>query len=245
MLLIRFVIVIVLFALVTLAIYLFVEIPRKLIERAYVYLGGEKPGNMRSFFGVSGAIAAIVAVLSYVISTQFDEDHQIVSGFLKLMAALNALISIAACFQYIFNQQYELRGEVPGVRKYKCPICGCGFRLSYLPVSGAFTCWRCYQPLWLEWNGEFAPIPPDFGQSRPTPPPEIPFGYHIFSGRPGESPTWLASITGGNTAYLQMKQMAADKPGCYFIRSECMLDVVASIDTSKRADRLSSASTSS
>ena len=56
--------------------------------------------------------------------------------------------------------------------------------------------------------------------------------YHIFSGFRDKDALWLDSVEGLGAADERMKQLAAEKPGPYFIFSTDTHTVLASIDTS-------------
>ena len=56
--------------------------------------------------------------------------------------------------------------------------------------------------------------------------------YHVFSGSREKDPLWLESVEGLGTANERMEQLAAEKPGPYFIFSTDTHTVLASIDTS-------------
>jgi hypothetical protein len=43
--------------------------------------------------------------------------------------------------------------------------------------------------------------------------------YHVFSGSREKDPLWLESVEGLGTANERMEQLAAEKPGPYFIFS--------------------------
>jgi hypothetical protein len=55
---------------------------------------------------------------------------------------------------------------------------------------------------------------------------------HIFSGFRDKDALWLDSVEGLGAADERMKQLAAEKPGPYFIFSTDTHTVLASIDTS-------------
>jgi hypothetical protein len=61
---------------------------------------------------------------------------------------------------------------------------------------------------------------------------------HIFSGFRDKGALWLESVEGLEAANERMKQLAAEKPGPYFIFSTDTYNVVASIDTSIQSDGL-------
>ena len=57
--------------------------------------------------------------------------------------------------------------------------------------------------------------------------------YYIFSGAfRGKDVMWLESVKGLGAADERMKQLAAEKPGPYFVLSADTHSVFASIDTS-------------
>jgi len=60
--------------------------------------------------------------------------------------------------------------------------------------------------------------------------------FHVFSGFRDKDPLWLDSVEGLGTANERMEQLAAEKPGPYFIFSTDTYNVLASIDTSIESD---------
>jgi hypothetical protein len=228
-------------AIIELVMFLVVGLPRRLLERFYSLLGWEKPKNLRAWNGVTGITAAIVSLLSYVAVQEINgEKHEILTGILNAFCGLNLLVALVGCWQFVFNEQYEERA----VHKYKCPLCRTTLRLSSLPVSGSFRCSHCSRPLRLSWEygNDAAIISPDFeafGLPRPSlsfpseerTRPHIKYGYHIFSGSSGYRPVWLASATGAKFASELMKTMSQQNPGRYFIRFECELEEIESINT--------------
>src|SRR5262249_38280935 len=54
--------------------------------------------------------------------------------------------------------------------------------------------------------------------------------FDIFSGSPPNNAMWLESIVGFDHAVARMKQIAAQKPGPYFVFSQSSKRMVASTD---------------
>jgi hypothetical protein len=61
--------------------------------------------------------------------------------------------------------------------------------------------------------------------------------YDIFSGHVDKDAMWIGAVQGLGSAAMRMHQLAAEKPGTYFVFCTRTRQVLASIDTSK-ADRL-------
>jgi hypothetical protein len=60
--------------------------------------------------------------------------------------------------------------------------------------------------------------------------------YDVFSGHEHGDAIWLDAVEGLSNAAARMKQLAADKPGAYFVFSHETWRVVASIDTAQGAE---------
>jgi hypothetical protein len=59
------------------------------------------------------------------------------------------------------------------------------------------------------------------------------YDYDVFSGEPSKEPLWLESVQGFSAAVQKMHQLAAQKPGPYFIFSPHISRVIAFTDSSK------------
>jgi hypothetical protein len=57
--------------------------------------------------------------------------------------------------------------------------------------------------------------------------------YDIFSGQVDKDALWIGAVEGLGSAAMQMHQLAAEKPGSYFLFCTKTRQVLASIDTSK------------
>lgn len=55
--------------------------------------------------------------------------------------------------------------------------------------------------------------------------------FDIFSGSPPNNAVWLESISDFDQAFARMKQIAAEKPGPYFVFSQSSQMLVASTDS--------------
>ena len=60
--------------------------------------------------------------------------------------------------------------------------------------------------------------------------------FDIFSGRPGRDVVWLEAVGGLVNARARMEEIAAEKPGEYFIFSFGSHTVLAQIETFKKTD---------
>jgi hypothetical protein len=58
--------------------------------------------------------------------------------------------------------------------------------------------------------------------------------FDIFRGDPAQNPIWLEPVMGLSNARQQMEQIAAEKPGQYFLFSVQSHSVLAKIDTGKK-----------
>jgi hypothetical protein len=69
--------------------------------------------------------------------------------------------------------------------------------------------------------------------------------YDIFRGTLDEIDTWLEAVIGVNEAKMRMEQIAAEKPGKYFVF--CIVDqsMIASVDTGTKSRWVNSDGTSS
>jgi len=59
--------------------------------------------------------------------------------------------------------------------------------------------------------------------------------FEIFLGPPGQDATWLESVEGLANAKERMQQLAAEKPGSYFIFFTATRSIVAQAITSESA----------
>ena len=59
--------------------------------------------------------------------------------------------------------------------------------------------------------------------------------FDIFSGDPTQNPIWLEPVIGLSTARQRMEQIAAAKPGQYFLFNVQSHSVLAKVDTGERA----------
>ena len=55
--------------------------------------------------------------------------------------------------------------------------------------------------------------------------------FDIFSGSPDDNGLWIEAITGFSNAGQRLRQIAADKPGKYFLFSATDQSILTRIDT--------------
>ena len=59
--------------------------------------------------------------------------------------------------------------------------------------------------------------------------------FDLFSGKPGKNAVWKEAVAGLSAARERMEQIAAEKPGEYFIYCVSTATVVAEIETFAKA----------
>jgi hypothetical protein len=62
--------------------------------------------------------------------------------------------------------------------------------------------------------------------------------FDIFSGGPEKDPMWLETVEGLSGARERMEQLAAQKPGHYFLFSTAAQAILAEIETSQKTESL-------
>lgn len=58
--------------------------------------------------------------------------------------------------------------------------------------------------------------------------------FDIFSGAPEENGLWVEAVEGLSTAHRRMGQIAAEKPGTYFLLSSTDQSILTRVDTRSR-----------
>lgn len=60
--------------------------------------------------------------------------------------------------------------------------------------------------------------------------------FDIFAGKPGEGVVWIEAVRGLSNARERMEQIAAEKPGDYFVFSFGSRTVLAKTETFKKPE---------
>jgi len=60
--------------------------------------------------------------------------------------------------------------------------------------------------------------------------------FDIFSGRPGKDMVWIEAIQGLSNARERMEQIAAEKPGKYFVFSIASRAILAQTETFRKPE---------
>jgi len=58
--------------------------------------------------------------------------------------------------------------------------------------------------------------------------------FDIFSGAPEENGLWVEAVEGFSSAHQRMGQIAAEKPGTYFLLSNTDQSILTRVDTRSR-----------